>query len=130
MKSLSAKLLATLIILFTTQGAWAMALGELSTQTRLGDRLQAQIPIKLGGTEYGVDDLHAQLMNSQEAAKYGVELLSSRYQFQLSISEQDGQLVVNVKSRKPITEPFINLMLQLAWPGGSLAREYTVMLDY
>jgi Tfp pilus assembly protein FimV len=130
MQSLYIKLLAILLTLILSQAASAMALGELSTQTRLGDRLQAQIPIKLGNTDYSADDLHAHLMNSKEAAKYGVELLSARYQFQLSITEQGGQLVVNVKSRKPITEPFINLMLQLAWPGGSLAREYTVMLDY
>ena len=130
MQSLYVKLIAALLMLVLTQTASAMALGELNTQTRLGDRLHAQIPIKLGTTEYGAGDLQAQLMNAEEAAKYGVELLSARYQFKLSITEQDGQLVVNVKSSRPITEPFINLMLQLAWPGGSLAREYTLMLDY
>ncbi len=124
------KLIALAVLVFTTHTAFAVALGEVQTHTRLGDRLKAEIPISLGQASYSADEVRATLMSSEQAAKHGVELLSARYQFKLTVREQDGQLVVNVASQKPITEPFINLMLQLDWPGGSLAREYTVMLDY
>jgi pilus assembly protein FimV len=124
------KLIALAILVFTTNTAFAVALGDMQTHTRLGDRLKADIPISLGQASYSADEVRATLMSTKQAAKHGVQLLSERYQFKLSIREQDGQLVVSLASQKPITEPFINLMLQLDWPGGSLAREYTVMLDY
>lgn len=110
--------------------ASAVGLGEIRSSTSLGDRLQAEIPINLGGQALTADEFKVSLMSIEQASRHKVDLLSSRHQFDLSIQERDGKLMVVITSPKPVTEPFINVMVHLQWPSGSLAREYTLMLDY
>src|SRR5699024_234132 len=41
----------------------------------------------------------------------------------------NGSLVVNVSSREPLREPYLNFLLELTWPNGRLMREYAVLVD-
>ena len=40
-----------------------------------------------------------------------------------------GQSVVQIRSRSPITEPFLTFLVEATWSSGRLLREYTVLLD-
>ncbi|MEZ5450416.1 MAG: FimV/HubP family polar landmark protein, partial [Thiolinea sp.] len=42
---------------------------------------------------------------------------------------QNGKPVILVTSDAPISEPFVNFLLEVTWPNGQLLKEYTVMLD-
>jgi pilus assembly protein FimV len=119
----------TLSSLLLANSALAVGLGKLHSNTRLGYPLQAEIPIHTDGALLTADELKASLLNEQEAAKKGVELLTPRHQFTLDVEERDKQLVLVITSAVPITEPVLNWMIRLDWPKGSLAREYTLMLD-
>ncbi len=37
--------------------------------------------------------------------------------------------VIQVTSSKPVSEPFLNFLVQLNQPGARLLREYTVLID-
>ncbi|HFD87177.1 MAG TPA: hypothetical protein ENJ35_05835, partial [Gammaproteobacteria bacterium] len=41
----------------------------------------------------------------------------------------NGVPVIKVSSDSPIHEPFVNFIVEVAWPKGKLLREYTVLLD-
>src|SRR5690606_39208682 len=41
----------------------------------------------------------------------------------------DGSLRVLVSSIEPAEEPYLDLLLSLRWPGGSLLREYVLLFD-
>ena len=40
-----------------------------------------------------------------------------------------GRDVLRVTSPRPVTEPFVTLLVEANWPRGRLLREYTVLLD-
>ena len=40
-----------------------------------------------------------------------------------------GRQFVRISSTQPLNEPFVDLLLELAWDNGRLVREYTFLLD-
>ncbi|WP_299022667.1 FimV/HubP family polar landmark protein, partial [uncultured Tepidimonas sp.] len=41
----------------------------------------------------------------------------------------DGRTVIVVRSERPVSEPFLDLVVQARWAGGELLRGYTLLLD-
>lgn len=115
--------------LLWASSAAAVGLGELHSHTRLGQPLRAEIPIQTGGALLTADEIKATLMSEQEATKRGVELLTPRHGFTLAVEEKNNQLILVITTATPVKEPLLHWMIQLEWPKGSLAREYTLMLD-
>lgn len=128
---LRAGLLCTLMFstLLWVSSAAAVGLGELRSDTRLGYPLRVEIPIRTGGAIMTADEIKASLMNEQEAAKRGVELMTPRHGFNVTVEEQGKQLMVVITTATAVKEPVLHWMIRLEWPKGSLAREYTLLLD-
>lgn len=112
-----------------TSSASAVGLGELRSATRLGYPLRVEIPIHTGDSQLTAEDLKATLLNEEEAARRGVELLTPRYGFEIKVEEQGKRLMVVITLATAIKEPVLHWLIRLDWPKGSLAREYTLMLD-
>jgi len=110
-------------------GAFALGLGEINTATYLGQYLEAKISLVDGGRRYQASELSVRQILGKEARSLGIELVNSNYLFVLELTGEGEALGLRVRSRRPITEPYINLLVSLEWVSGSVYREYTLFLD-
>ncbi len=108
----------------------AMGLGEISYQSFLGEPLQARVELLLNDVnDYHLDNIHVGQINAADARKLGIELIDAYHGFQFQLQQDGEQLYIAVNTSQPINEPFINILIEVRWPGGSIYREYTVLLD-
>ncbi|MBZ0333619.1 FimV/HubP family polar landmark protein [Marinobacter sp. AL4B] len=109
--------------------AQALGLGEIEMQSWLNQPLDAEISLR---QSRGVDPGDVFVNVAPEAAYQRVGLerhqFLSKLKFEV-ITEADGNLVINVSSREPFREPYLNFLLELTWPNGRLMREYAVLVD-
>ncbi|MGP9831256.1 FimV/HubP family polar landmark protein [Marinobacter sp. NSM] len=107
----------------------ALGLGEIELQSWLNEPLDAEISLR---ESRGVDPGDVFVNVAPEAAyqRIGIDRhqFLSRLRFEV-VTASDGSLVVNVSSREPLREPYLNFLLELTWPNGRLMREYSVLVD-
>uniref|UniRef100_UPI001C30DB08 type IV pilus assembly protein FimV n=1 Tax=Achromobacter sp. GbtcB20 TaxID=2824765 RepID=UPI001C30DB08 len=56
--------------------------------------------------------------------EFNPALLSLRF----NVEQRAGRQFVRISSTQPLNEPFVDLLLELAWDNGRLVREYTFLL--
>lgn len=109
--------------------AQALGLGEIELQSWLNEPLDAEISLRQSA---GVDPGDVFVNVAPEAAYQRVGLERNQFLSKLKfevVTGSDGNLAINVSSREPVREPYLNFLLELTWPNGRLMREYAVLVD-
>ncbi|GAA0839575.1 hypothetical protein GCM10009113_03210 [Marinobacter szutsaonensis] len=109
--------------------AQALGLGEIELQSYLNEPLDAEIVLpKSRGVSPG--DVLVSIASDTAYERVGLDRnqFLSKLRFEV-VTGTDGNLVVNVSSREPLREPYLNFLLELSWPNGRLMREYAVLVD-
>lgn len=108
--------------------ARALGLGEIKTDTRIGQPFSARIPIT-GVTSGELQGLHVDLAGHE--AYQNANLSEPDYLFSLKFSVKQGPKgpYVLVSSEHPIKLPFLNLLINVRWASGEVTRQYTVLLN-
>ena len=109
--------------------AQALGLGEIEPQSWLNEPLDAEISLRQSA---GVDPGDVFVNVAPEAAYQRVGLERNQFLSKLKfevVTGSDGNLAINVSSREPVREPYLNFLLELTWPNGRLMREYAVLVD-
>ena len=109
--------------------ASAVGLGRLTMLSALGDRLDVEIDL-VSVTKEELSTLSARLSAPdayrQANLQYNAALVGAR----VSIERRPGgQPYVKITSSRPVTEPFIDVLVELTSSSGRLVREYTVLVD-
>ncbi len=107
----------------------ALGLGEINLRSTLNQPLDAQIElIEVKGLGQG--DILPKLATKQDFSLAGVDrdFFLNNLKFK-TVIRPDGSAYVEVSTRKPVREPYLNFLVELQWPNGRLLREYTVLLD-
>jgi pilus assembly protein FimV len=131
-KSMKVRKLAVALALVGGLGsgvAQALGLGEIELQSYLNEPLDAEISLP---QSRGVDPADVFVNIASESAYERVGLSRNQFLSKLRfkvVTESDGSLAVNVSSREPLREPYLNFLLELTWPSGRLMREYAVLVD-
>src|SRR6056297_2808854 len=98
----------------------ALGLGEIELQSWLNQPLDAEISLR---QSQGVNPNDLFVNVAPEAAYERVGLdrnqFLSKLRFEV-VTGPDGGLVINVSSREPLREPYLNFLLELTWPSGRL----------
>ena len=120
-------LLSTLVITSTlglSTSVLALGMGELKLQSSLNEPLQAEIQLTnvKGLTEW---EIKPSLASEKDFDRAGVEKTFFLSDIDFSV---DGKRIL-LSSNKSVTEPFLNLLVQVNWPTGRVLREYTLLLD-
>ncbi|MCL6416584.1 hypothetical protein MIB92_13070 [Aestuariirhabdus sp. Z084] len=126
--SLNKKICQWMLLLLMGFGSpvFAVGLGELETEALLGQVFKGQIPIHLGNANVNQDELKASLVRLADQAARG----NSHYRYKVDVVKQaDRHYHIQITSQRPIAEPYLDLRVQLSWPGGLLTRDYTVLMD-
>jgi pilus assembly protein FimV len=121
--------MAALLTVLVPCVAGAAGMGRLNVLSALGQPLVAEIDL-LSVTREELGSLSARLASPdayrQANLQYNPALTGAR----VSIERRaNGQHFIRVVTTRPVSEPFIDLLIELTWAQGRLSREYTALLD-
>ncbi len=125
-RSLKASLIALSIaaIPFAVQGA---GLGQISVFSALGQPLRAQIPVS--ATPQELRSLNARIASPEAFRQAQLGYGSAARSIRLRVDAGAAGAVIHLSSERPISDPFVDLLVELNWDAGRLVREYTFLLD-
>jgi FimV N-terminal domain len=109
--------------------AQALELGELTLKSAQNQPLLAEIEL-LDVKDLTAAQVVPSLAPEQEFSKAGVPRPAFLDDLRFTpIINADGKSVLRVTSSQPLSEPFVNFLVQVMWPNGRLMRDYSVLLD-
>ena len=109
--------------------AGALGLGEIDLKSALNEPFVADIPLQLDDPA-DLNSVNVYLASVATFERYGVSRAAYLSDFRFFLSTDDsGNGIVQVRSVRAVSEPFVTLLLEVEWPAGKLLREYTVLLD-
>lgn len=110
--------------------AYPIELTELKVRSLLNEPLDAKINI-LYPKEVKVESLLVSVADRDFYDKQGLEPLDWIYRIDIKTEKnpKTGKIVVRLTTDEPIKDPFADLVIIATWEGGSVAREYTLLLD-
>ncbi len=112
-----------------SQPALALGLGSIQVRSALGQPLRAVIPVEV--SKPGESKLlRVSLASPQAYERAGISLaqLATSLQFTVAKNAQ-GKPVIRVSTTNPVRAPYLDFLLEVNSPSGSILREYTVLLD-
>lgn len=110
--------------------ATALTLGQESILSALGDPVEVEIDV-LQWDDIDLSRVQIALASTAEYESFGLSRLPvlEALDFNLVGPNTRGEVKLLVSTREPVSEPYVELLLQLRWPGGSLLREYVLLFD-
>ena len=120
-------LLSTLVVtsaLGLSSHVSALGMGELDLKSALNQPLEAEIEL-LNIEDLSDWEIKPTLASEEEFDRAGVERLF--FLTDIDFTVQGNKVIL--KTNKPVTEPFLNFLVQVNWPTGRVLREYTLLLD-
>ncbi|WP_100938942.1 MULTISPECIES: FimV/HubP family polar landmark protein [unclassified Pseudomonas] len=106
----------------------AMGLGDITLHSALNQPLNAEIALIEPG-DLADGELSVSLATPEEFSRAGVERVFFLNDLRFTPVLRGNSSVIQVQSNKPVSEPFLNFLVQVNRPNGRLLREYTVLLD-
>lgn len=113
----------------STGMAHALGLGEINLKSALNQPLNAEIAL-MEVRDLASGEVVSTLASPEEFSKAGVDRQYFLTDLKFTpVIKPNGQSVIRVTSSKPVREPYLNFLVEVAWPTGRTLREYTVLLD-
>ncbi len=116
------------IIIFYNNTLLAIGLSEIKVNSYLNEPLSASIKIT-GAEELDPVSLIADLADAKDFMRAGIPrpFLLSHLKFETKKFNED--LIVYIYSNIVIKDPFLDFLLQLTWPEGTMIKSYSILLD-
>jgi pilus assembly protein FimV len=109
--------------------AHALALGRITVQSALGEPLRAEIDIT-GITSDEASSLRVGAAPADRFKAAGLEYSPVMAGLVVNLQRRvDGRAYLRLSSNRPVTEPFVDLILEANWSSGRIARDYTLLFD-
>lgn len=108
---------------------FALGLGNIEMRSALNQALDARIEL-LRARAGELKDLTITLASADTFKRAGMDRPAFLTQLRFEVvTNPSGAPYIQVKSSQPITEPFLNFLIEVNWPNGRLLREFTVLVD-
>ena len=125
--ALTATLLGTIALV--PLSAWSLSMGGMRVQSALGEPLRAQL--SLG--QLTAEELSSINAGFAPAAVYqaaGIVANPILDSVQISVDTSvPSNVVVNFTSASPISEPFLDMLIEIKWASGKVVRDYTLLFN-
>jgi len=107
----------------------AAGLGRLTVMSALGQPLRAEIEVV--SLERGeAESLAARLASADAFRQANLELSPTLQNLRFAVERRpNNRHVIVMTSPSSVTEPFLDILVELSWASGRLVREYTFLLD-
>ena len=107
----------------------AAGLGKLTVVSGLGEPLSAEIEL-IATTADELSSLTAAIAPEEAYNVQGVERTAIHNAIKIDVTKRtDGTPILKLTTRQPVSDPFLDMLIQVDWSTGRLLREYTVLLD-
>ncbi|MEK1942243.1 MAG: FimV/HubP family polar landmark protein [Pseudomonas sp.] len=106
----------------------ALGLGDITLHSALNQPLEADIELLEVG-DLTASDMKVRLATDDVFNRSGVDRIYFLNDLRFTPLLRGGKSVIRVVSSKPVREPYLNFIVELARPNGQLYREYTILLD-
>jgi len=108
---------------------YSLGIGDIKMHSVLNQNLDAEIALVVLADEKS-SDIKVNLAPPDKFDEAGVPWTSflSKIKFDTKIGT-NGSVIIRLSSREAVKEPFLDLLLEVSWPKGSLYREFTMLLD-
>ena len=120
--------LSLLLVLLLSSEVWAIGLGDINLDSALNEPLRADI-VLLSASPDELSDLTVTLASDETFSRYGIDRPFYLQGIEFNIVSDGSGSVVQIRSRAPMTEPFLTFLVEATWSSGRLLREYTLLLD-
>ena len=108
---------------------WALGLGKLNVQSALGEALRAEIDVTSLTPDEG-GSLQVRVATPETYRAAGVDYSQVLAATSIVLQRRaDGRPYLRISSDRTVQEPFVDVILDLAWSSGRLVREYTLLFD-
>lgn len=120
---------AALMGMLAGSPAHALTLGRITVQSALGEVLSAEIDVPEITAEAAAS-LRVGVASADAFKAAGLEYTADVVGVQVRLQKRlDGQSFLRLSSSRPVTEPFVGLILEANWPSGRVVRNYTMLFD-
>lgn len=106
----------------------AIGLGEITINSGLNQPLEAEIELLEVG-DLSESEMRIALAPADVFQRAGVDRTSFLDDLRFTALLRGNKSVIRVVSRKPVREPYLNFVVEVARPSGRLLREYTLLID-
>ncbi|MBU2676458.1 MAG: LysM peptidoglycan-binding domain-containing protein, partial [Gammaproteobacteria bacterium] len=120
--------ISVVLVLLLSSEVWAIGLGDIRLDSALNEPLRAEISL-MSATPDELADLNIALASADTFARYGIDRPFFLQSIEFNVVSGASGNVIQLRSRTPITEPFLTFLVEANWASGRLLREYTVLLD-
>ncbi|HKB59948.1 MAG TPA: FimV/HubP family polar landmark protein [Gallionellaceae bacterium] len=122
------KVLVAMACLMWAGMAGAVGFGSATVSSALGQPLKVEIALKdVSGS--GASGLTARLASPDAFKAAGLDYPYHLSRLKFQIVTRNDQAYIDITSKDPVNDSFINLLVELSWNSGKLLREYTFLLD-
>lgn len=109
--------------------AQALALGRIVVQSALGEPLRAEIDIPAINADEA-SSLRVGLASGDAFRAAGMDFNPALTNLQISLQRRaDGRAFLRLTSSRPVTEPFVDMIVEVHWASGRIVRDYTLLFD-
>ncbi len=109
--------------------AQAAGLGRLNVISGLGEPLNAEIEL-LSTTPEELSSISASIASEDAYAAQGIERIGLHGTIRVEPTKKaDGTPILKLTTQQAVSDPFLDMLIQVDWPTGRLLREYTALLD-
>lgn len=123
------KLTILLTVLLTSSFSAALTLSEPVLQSRLGHPIEMTMELKNLG-DLRSEDLLINLAPKERYTEMDVALKAFHYDLKFTaITTPDNKTQLKITSHQPVNEPYLDFIVLVRWPNGSLLKEVTVLFD-
>jgi pilus assembly protein FimV len=120
--------LALIALVAAPAAAMAQNLGRLGLLSSLGEPLDAEIEIVAPPEARG--SLSADIVPMGVYERFGVKPSPPPEVLRAAVERAaDGRQVVRLRSTVPLERPAVEVIVELAWNGGRMVRQYSVTVD-
>jgi pilus assembly protein FimV len=120
---------AAVLMAVPASEANALALGRVTVQSSLGEPLRADIDVPdINADE--VSSLRAALASPDAFKAAGFDYNSALQNITITLMKRpDGRYFLQLTTRSPVNDPFIDLIIEANWSSGRIVRDYTMLFD-
>ena len=109
--------------------ASALGVGDYTLKSYLNQPLDLEIGL-IQTKDLTPDEVIANVASQEEFDRAGIERVFFLQDIHFEVvPKPGGGMTIVAHTSKPVTEPFLNFLLEVRWPQGRMLREYTVLLD-
>ena len=114
---------------FMPFSSYAAGLGKLSVNSGLGEPFKAEVEL-LSVTPEELSTLSATIAPEEAYTAQGIARLGIHNNILVEVSKNTtGSPILRLRSTQPVSDPYLDVLIQVDWATGRLQREYTVLLD-